>query len=99
MTIRFATIKKLAGTAAIAAAVTTAGLGLGAGAAQADTPHPDPHDVIVRIVDHINMQIGRVNDRVMNRFDRKCTFIDRRIDRHFEGTLTDRVVDRVCGTM
>jgi hypothetical protein len=35
----------------------------------------------------------------MNRFDRKCAVIDRRIDRHFEGGLADRVVDHVCGTM
>jgi hypothetical protein len=99
MTIGFATIKKLAGAAAIAAALTAAGLGLGVGAAQADTPPPDPHQVIVRVIEHVNTQISRVNDRVMNRFDRNCTFIDRRIDRHFEGSLTDRVVDHVCGTM
>jgi hypothetical protein len=35
----------------------------------------------------------------MNRFDRNCARIDGRIDRHFEGSLTDRVVDHVCGTM
>jgi hypothetical protein len=99
MTLGFATIKNFAIAAAIAAAVTTAGLSLGVGTAQADTPQPDPHQVIVRIVDHVNTQIGRVNDRVMNRFDRNCAFIDRRIDRHFEGSVTDRVVDHVCGTM
>jgi hypothetical protein len=99
MTIRVATIKKLATGAAFAAGVATVGLGLGAGTAQADTPSPDPHQVIVRIVDHVNTQIGRVNDRLMNRFDRNCNFIDRRIDRHFEGSLTDRIVDHACGTM
>jgi hypothetical protein len=96
---RIATSMKFASGAAIAAAIATAGLGLGSGTAQADTPNPDPHQVIVRIVDHVNTQIGRINDRVMNRFDRNCAFIDRRIDRHFEGSLTDRVVDHVCGTM
>jgi hypothetical protein len=97
MTIRLTATKKLA--AAIAAVVSTAVVGLGAGTAQADTPQPDPHQVIVRIVDHVNKQIGRVNDRLMNRSDRNCAVIDRRVDRHFEGGLTDRVVDHVCGTM
>ena len=106
MTIRFANTSKFASGAVIAVAIGAAGLGLGSGTAQADTPMPDPHHVVVRIVDHIktqigqiNTQIGHVNDRVMNRFDQHCAFIDRRIDRHFEGGLTDRVVDHVCGTM
>jgi hypothetical protein len=99
MATRFATSKKFASGAAIAAAIATAGLGLGSGTAQADTPSPDPHQVIVRIVDHFNDRIMHINDRVMNRFDRKCAFIDRRIDRHFEGSVTDRIVDHVCGTM
>jgi hypothetical protein len=99
MTTRFANGKKLAGGAAIVAGLATAALGLGSGTAQADTPHPDPHDVVVRIIDHVNDQIGQINDRIMNRFDRRCAFVDRRIDRHFEGSLADRVVDHVCGTM
>jgi hypothetical protein len=99
MTTKSATIKYLASAAAIAATVITAGLGAGAGTAQADTPQPDPHQVIVRIVDHVNTQIGRVNDRIMNRFDRNCASVDRRVDRHFEGSVTDRIVDHVCGTM
>jgi hypothetical protein len=99
MAIQLATTRKLAVAAATAAAMSAAGLGLGVGTAQADTPQPDPHQVIVRIIDHVNMQIGRVNDRLMNRFDRNCAFVDRRIDRHFEGSFTDRVVDHVCGTM
>jgi hypothetical protein len=99
MTIRFANTNKFASGVAIAAAIGAAGLGFGSGTAQADTPIPDPHHVVVRIFDHINTQIGHINDRVMNRFDRNCAFIDRRIDRHFEGGLADRVVDHVCGTM
>jgi hypothetical protein len=97
MATRYANIAKVAG---LTAATAVIGLSFGSGTAQADTmTTPDPHDVIVRIVDHVNDQIGRINDRVMNRFDRNCMRIDTRIDRHFEGSLVDRVVDHVCGTM
>jgi hypothetical protein len=100
MATRFANIKKVAGMAAIATATTAIGLSVGSGTAQADTmTTPDPHNVIVRIVDHVNDQIGRINNRFTNRFDRNCARIDARIDRHFEGSVADRVVDHVCGTM
>lgn len=99
MTIRFANIKKFASGAAIAAAIAGAGLGLGFGTAQADTPNPDLHHVVVRIFDHANQQIGLINDRFVDRFDRRCAFIDRRINRHLEGSLLDRFVDHACGTM
>lgn len=97
MTTRFANTAKVASLTAASVAI---GLSFGSGTAQADTmTTPDPHNVIVRIVDHLTDQFGRINDRFMNRFDRNCTRVDTRIDRHFEGSPLDRVVDHVCGTM
>jgi hypothetical protein len=103
MTTRFECIKKSAGLAAITAMLTAAGLGLGSGIAQADPINPDPHDQVVTIVQRIH---DRVSDRITrdlmftsNQFNRHCERFDARLDRHFEGTLADRVTDHICGTM
>lgn len=42
MTMRYARVKRFAGMAVMAAAVTAVGLGLGSGTAQANTSHPCP---------------------------------------------------------
>jgi hypothetical protein len=43
MTTRFTRLKKFAGLAVMATAVTAVGLGLGSGTAQASPKHPNPH--------------------------------------------------------
>jgi hypothetical protein len=104
MTTRFARLKKSAGLALMVGALSAAGVGLSSGTAQASPMmNPDPHHQLIhiitkiqdRFVDRLNRDFMHANDQ----FNRTCTRVDTRIDRHFEGTFTDRVVDRACGTM
>jgi hypothetical protein len=102
MTTKFSKFSTSTGLAATVLAMGAAGLGLGSGIAQADpmTPmFPDPHHQLTvihdRIVDRINRDLMFVNGQ----FQRHCERFDARLDRHFEGTLTDRITDVVCGTM
>jgi hypothetical protein len=102
MTTKFAALKKSAGVAVLLAAMTGAGLGLGSGIAQADTMNPDPNHQVITTINQIHDQfVNRVNRdlmRINGQFDRHCARFDARLDRRFEGTLTDRIVDHVCGT-
>lgn len=89
MTTQFTTIKRLAGVAAMATAVTAVGLGLGSGTAQASPIHhlnPHPH-----IMMPFNHPFGHINQRVDNVFDGlqgvlrigEGTRFDNRIDTFF----------------
>ena len=102
MTTKFEYLTKSAGLTATVLAIAGAGLGLGSGIAQADpmTPmFPDPHHQFTVIHDRIADRINRDLMFVNGQFQRRCERFDARLDRHFEGTLTDRITDHVCGTM
>ena len=85
---RFTTIKKLAGVATMATAVTAVGLGFGSGTAQASPTHLNPHPHTMTPFNH---RVGHINQRVDNVFDRvqgvfgvgEGTRFDNRIDTIF----------------
>jgi hypothetical protein len=79
---RFATYKKCAALAIVAAAITTAGWSVGAGIAQADTKHPVPHP-------SPNLSIVRHNPF---NFDQR--FEGRPIDRFFDRFFNDDSLQR-----
>jgi hypothetical protein len=85
MTTRFAKVKKFAGLAVMATAVTAVGLGLGSGTAQADTKHPCPHTPM--ICTHVQTHLQRTDnffDRVQGRFGvGEGTGFDNAVDRFF----------------
>jgi len=88
MTTRFTTLKKLAGVAAMATAVTAVGLGFGSGTAQASPTHLNPHPHTMTPFNH---RVGHINQGVDNVFDRvqgvfgvgEGTRFDNRIDTTF----------------
>lgn len=93
MTTRYAKVKKCAGLAVMASAVSVAGLGLGSGTAQAAPTHLNPHPHIV----HVG-PLPRVHIVPPQRVD---TFLDG-IQHLFgigEGTPFDNHVDRFFGVM
>jgi hypothetical protein len=87
MTTRYATIKRFAGIAVMATAVTTVGLGLGSGTAQATTNHPCPpmHMMFCNQIQTHVQNTDNFFDRVQGVF------------RVGEGTRFDNTVDRVFG--
>ena len=87
MTTRYANVKRFAGMAVMATAVTALGLGLGAGTAQANTNHPClPMQMMFcnQIQTHIQMTDNSF-DGIQGVF------------RVGEGTRFDRTVDRFFG--
>ncbi len=85
MTTRFSKVKKFAGLAVMAAAVSGVGLGLGSGTAQAAPKHPNPHPHIV---------VNQRGQRVDNFFDGI-----QRVFGVGEGTRFDNNLDRFFGVM
>ena len=95
MTIRFPELKKLAGVAVMAAAVSAVGLALGSGTAQASPKNPQPQPHSITKLNHLrphslSMTMGQqwVDD-----------FVDG-IQTHFgigEGTMFDTRVDAFFG--
>jgi hypothetical protein len=93
MTTRYTTVKKFAGLAVMASAVSAAGLGLGSGTAQAAPTHPNLHPHVVHVVPR-----PRIHVVTPQRVD---TFLDG-IQHLFgigEGTAFDNHVDRFFGVM
>lgn len=95
MTIRFPELKKLAGVAVMAAAVSAVGLALGSGTAQASPKNPQPQPHSVATLNHLRPHpLARTmgHQRVDN-------FLDG-IQTHFgigEGTMFDTRVDAFFG--
>jgi hypothetical protein len=71
MITRFPRLKKFAGLAVMATAVTAIGLGLGSGTAQASPnhPHPHPHTMTTATNTMTTATINTFNQRVDNFFD------------------------------
>jgi hypothetical protein len=86
MTTRYAKVKRFAGMAVMATAVTAVGLGLGSGTAQAAPTHPCPH---------AHMFCNQIRTHVQN----TDNFFDRfqGVFRVGEGTRFDTRVDRLFG--
>ncbi|MDT5058477.1 MAG: hypothetical protein QOF66_6843 [Mycobacterium sp.] len=87
MTTRYAKIKRFAGMAVMATAVTAVGLGLGSGTAQANTTHPcaPPHRMVCNQIQTHVQKTDNFFDRVQGVF------------RVGEGTRFDNRVDRLFG--
>jgi hypothetical protein len=87
MTTRYAKIKRFAGMAVMATAVTAVGLGLGSGTAQANTNHPcaPPHMMVCNQIQTHVQKTDNFFDRVQGVF------------RVGEGTRLDKTVDRLFG--
>ena len=84
MTTRFTRLKKFAGLAVMATAVTAVGLGLGSGTAQAKPKLPNPHP--------ITTTTSTFNQRVDNFFDGVQTVFG-----VGEGTTFDNRIDMRTG--
>jgi hypothetical protein len=85
MTTRYAKIKRFAGMAVMATAVTAVGLGLGSGTAQANTNHPCAHMMVCNQIQTHVQKTDNFFDRVQGVF------------RVGEGTRFDNRVDRLFG--
>jgi hypothetical protein len=87
MTTRHATVKRFAGMAVMATAVTAVGLGLGSGTAQANTNHPC-----------LPMHMMFCN-QIQTHLQNTDNFFDgiQGVFRVGEGTRFDRTVDRFFG--
>jgi hypothetical protein len=87
MTTRYAKIKRFAGMAVMATAVTAVGLGLGSGTAQANTNHPcaSRHMMVCNQIQTHVQKTDNFFDRVQGVF------------RVGEGTRFDNRVDRLFG--
>jgi hypothetical protein len=87
MTTRYAKVKRFAGMAVMATAVTAVGLGLGSGTAQANTNHPcsPPHMMFCNQIQTHVQNTDNFFDRVQGVF------------RVGEGTRFDSRVDRLFG--
>jgi hypothetical protein len=86
MTTEFATAKKFAGLAVMAAAMSVVGLGIGSGTAQADTAHHCMFTPVFCAHVQTHLQRGDNNlDRIQGLFGIG------------EGTRFDRTVDRIFG--
>jgi hypothetical protein len=86
MTTEFAKVKKFAGVAVMAAAISAVGLGLGSGTAQADTTHQCM--LTPMFCTHVQTHLQRAD----NRFDRVQGLFGLG-----EGTRFDNAVDRFFG--
>ena len=91
MTTRFTTLKRLAGLAVMATAVTAVGLGLGSGTAQASPIHLNPHPHTIAT---FNQRVGQFNQRADNAFDRIQTVFG-----VGEGTRFDNRIDAIFRVM
>ena len=86
MTTRYAKIKRFAGMAVMATAVTAVGLGLGSGTAQANTNHPcaPPHRMGCNQIQTHVQKTDNFFDRVQGMFGvGEGTRFDNGVDRFF----------------